>query len=679
MRINSLSLKNIRSYESSVLEFNSGSTVLSGDIGSGKTTLLMALEFALFGVLRGKVSPTELLRHGSNEGEVVLKCEIRDRPVIIRRALKRNSSGVIQTPGLINIEGVEEELTPTDLKAKVLTLLGYPASLIAKSTNLFRYTVYTPQEQVKAILFESTEIRKDVIRNIFSIDSYKRVAENAKLYSDDVRERTAYMRGSVEDIKTLQDQVEAQKRELDMLTVLLPKKEESFNAAHKLVVAKMAEIEVLDKKRLERLSKEKELSLVDEKIKGTKSLIESLERQKLSFSKQFATFEVKKVEFDPSKKEKFKNALEQIREKRKILHGKFGTISAKREQANGLVDKISSLTVCPTCKQEVGDDHKHKIKSDQDSILKEISVSEEKLQELQTALNAKEKDILQKQEKYLESEKEFLLSKTKLEQKERMSEEIKKLESQITEKNDILKSLSQKQLVAKDALDKVPAVDSSRLKVELESLRRDEREKELALNEAKTKISVAKQQISVLTDSIKKKTAIKKQIDRLGLIKTWNSELFIPLVKTIEKRVMLKVYNEFNLYFQKWFDMLLEDETITVKLDEDFNPLVEQNGFDTTIANLSGGEKTSVALAYRLALNKVLNDYFGTIYTKGLLILDEPTDGFSSEQLDKLRDVLDDLGVKQLVIVSHEAKLDSLANQHIRIEKVNQVSRILSS
>lgn len=679
MLINSLSLKNIRSYESAKLDFNLGSTVLSGDIGSGKTTILMALEFALFGVLRGKVSPTELLRHGTNDGEVSLDCEIQGKAVFIKRSLKRNSSGVVQTPGIINVGGVEEELTPTDLKAKVLTLLGYPASLIAKSTNLFRYTVYTPQEQVKAILFESTEIRKEVIRNIFSIDSYKRVAENAKLYSDDIRERVAYMKGSASDIKTLQDQIEAQKRELDMLTVKLPKKEEEFNLAHELVVKKISELEVLDKKRLERMSKEKELSLIEEKIQGTKNLIESIEKQKMSFAKQFATFEVKKIEFDSSKKEKFKNALEQIREKRKILHGKFGTLSAKREQANSLVEKVSSLTVCPTCKQDVGDGHKHKIKSDQDEILKELTLSEEKLKDLRTALNAKENEIIEKQDKYLELEKEFLLSKTKLEQKNRMTEEIKKLEEQITEKADLLKLLSQKHLLSKEEFEKLPLIDSSKVRLELETFRKDEREKELSLNEFKTKITVAKHQINVLDDSIKKKQAIQKEIEKLSLIKNWNSELFIPLVKTIEKRVMLKVYNEFNLYFQKWFDMLLVDETISVKLDEDFNPVVQQNGFDTTLVNLSGGEKTSVALAYRLALNKVLNDYFGTIHTKGLIILDEPTDGFSSEQLDKLRDVLDELGVQQLIIVSHEAKLDSLADRHIRIEKTEQISKVIRS
>jgi len=94
--------------------------------------------------------------------------------------------------------------------------------------------------------------------------------------------------------------------------------------------------------------------------------------------------------------------------------------------------------------------------------------------------------------------------------------------------------------------------------------------------------------------------------------------------------------------------------------------------------NLSGGEKTAVALAYRLALNKVINDYVTTISTKDLLILDEPTEGFSYDQLDKMKDVLDQINVKQIIIVSHEAKVESFVQNVIRLNKTGHISKIVS-
>ena len=74
-----------------------------------------------------------------------------------------------------------------------------------------------------------------------------------------------------------------------------------------------------------------------------------------------------------------------------------------------------------------------------------------------------------------------------------------------------------------------------------------------------------------------------------------------------------------------------------------------------------------------IALNKVINDIIGA-KTKDLLILDEPTDGFSSEQLDSMRDVLNELGLAQVIIVSHEPKMEGFVDSVIRIQKSEHVS-----
>ena len=139
---------------------------------------------------------------------------------------------------------------------------------------------------------------------------------------------------------------------------------------------------------------------------------------------------------------------------------------------------------------------------------------------------------------------------------------------------------------------------------------------------------------------------------------------------------MMRVYHEFNSFFSEWAGILLEDEGITITLDDTFTPLVQQQGYDLALEHLSGGEKTSIALAYRLALNKVINDLIFTIHTKDILILDEPTDGFSSEQLDKMRDVLHQLGMKQIIIVSHENKIESFVEHVIRISKTDHTSTL---
>ena len=51
---------------------------------------------------------------------------------------------------------------------------------------------------------------------------------------------------------------------------------------------------------------------------------------------------------------------------------------------------------------------------------------------------------------------------------------------------------------------------------------------------------------------------------------------------------------------------------------------------------LSGGERTAAALAYRLALNQTINSILSKIKTRGIIILDEPTDHLDMESITAL-------------------------------------------
>ena len=164
-----------------------------------------------------------------------------------------------------------------------------------------------------------------------------------------------------------------------------------------------------------------------------------------------------------------------------------------------------------------------------------------------------------------------------------------------------------------------------------------------------------------------------KDIDNLN---HWFDEYFLNLMNTMERSIMASLYHEFNSYFVSWFTLLIEDENVQVRLDDTFSPVVIQNGYETGLESLSGGEKTSVALSYRLALNKVINGFVGDLHTKDIIILDEPTDGFSSEQLDKIREVLEQLNMNQVIIVSHESKIESFVDHVIRISKTEHKSKI---
>lgn len=179
-----------------------------------------------------------------------------------------------------------------------------------------------------------------------------------------------------------------------------------------------------------------------------------------------------------------------------------------------------------------------------------------------------------------------------------------------------------------------------------------------------------------LSKEVELKEKAKAESQKLTELSTWINDHFSPLMSSIEKHLMAKIQQDFNSLFRNWFSMLIDDPILTARIDNSFEPVIEQNGHQTSFEHLSGGEKTSVALAYRLALNKIVNALSDTIRTKDLLILDEPTDGFSTEQLDKVRDVLEDLNLKQILIVSHEEKVESFVDHIVRFKKENGISRV---
>jgi len=218
MLIKSLKLENIRSYTSQTIDFNEGSTLLIGDIGSGKTTILLSIEFALFGLIKGDINGATLLRHGKREGSVELRFEINGKDITVLRKLKKGKDdSITQDAGQIITDNKIFDGTPIELKSRILEMFGYPEELINKNTSLiYRYTVYTPQEDMKRILFESKDERLDTLRKIFNIDRYKRIRENALMYAKELRNSKKIIEGKIQDLESLKDALNQCKESKDI-------------------------------------------------------------------------------------------------------------------------------------------------------------------------------------------------------------------------------------------------------------------------------------------------------------------------------------------------------------------------------------------------------------------------------------------------------------------------------
>lgn len=191
MILERLKLQNFRSYVDAEVTFEPGVTLFEGDIGSGKSSLLFAVEFALFGL--ADVPGEHLLRAGQKEGLIELAFKSRGRACLVgRRLVRTKAGGTQQKDAYLVVDGERDDLSVEQLRAAVIQLLGFREQASTKSkSQVFRYGVFTPQEEMKAIIEGGAEERKQTLRRAFGIEEYKRARENADLVKAALRERTA--------------------------------------------------------------------------------------------------------------------------------------------------------------------------------------------------------------------------------------------------------------------------------------------------------------------------------------------------------------------------------------------------------------------------------------------------------------------------------------------------------
>ncbi|MFC1686259.1 AAA family ATPase, partial [Nanoarchaeota archaeon] len=282
MKIKRIMLQNIRSYDIAEIEFPDGNLLLSGDIGSGKSSILLGIEFALFGLQRG-VGGGILLRNGQNVGGVKLELEIDGQIVKIERRLKRTKDTVKQDFCFIEVGGKKEQLSATELKSRVLNLLSYPQEFLNKNPVLYKYTVYTPQEEMKSILTEDSSLRLNTLRRVFGIDRYKRIIENSTILTTRIREQIKLKEGMVADLQDKKSELGTKKNEKEKVRVDMVDFRLKFEESHQKVEIKKKSIENIEKKLKEVVKIKTELAsvLAETKMKKEQQENNLAERERI--------------------------------------------------------------------------------------------------------------------------------------------------------------------------------------------------------------------------------------------------------------------------------------------------------------------------------------------------------------------------------------------------------------
>ena len=108
-------------------------------------------------------------------------------------------------------------------------------------------------------------------------------------------------------------------------------------------------------------------------------------------------------------------------------------------------------------------------------------------------------------------------------------------------------------------------------------------------------------------------------------------------------------------------------------LDEDYDVTVYGPEGESSMSMVSGGEKIAIALAVRLGITQAMAK--GELDT---ILLDEPTIHLDNSRKHELINLLKEMSLlPQMIIVTHEPQLENAANNLIKIEKENGISKVI--
>lgn len=668
-----LRLENIRSYNEQTVNFPMGTTLFEGDIGSGKSTILMAIEFALFGL--GSEKGGALLKAGAKKGLVTLGFEVNGKEYEVCRSLQRKAKGVQQIDCTFKTEGTITQLSASEMKEKVLDVLAFnePADPKAGSV-IFRYAIFTPQEEMKAIIWMRADQRLQTLRRAFRIEDYRVALDNSTTLARSIKDKSNRLSARSSDLESCREKWKAKRAEIGKCEVELARLNQQKADLDEKVAALREKVEILRKSKESLGGAAKEVPLLEGQAREKNDEIVSLESDVRRWTIELAKLQPEAERLGAVQQPTTKTEAD-LEEELKTLRSRereLGKIQGAIDSKISDYESVETNKACPTCDRP----------ADPKEFEEKIRLKREENQKFSTEYGACEtrirelEDLQRSLRKYVESQSKLQTLRERIEENkcriEKNCESVQKLKEQVKERGEKL-------LKARHETE-----EFTKISAETEEFSRELDRRTLELRGVEKRISGLQatllsytNQVEEMVKEIQRKETERKASERLKEYQMWLEEYLMPTLEMIEKQVMININQEFNQHFQKWWSMLVEDPSKESRIDEDFTPLVEQDGYEQDYNFLSGGEKTSLALAYRLALNTIVQKVSAGIKSN-LLILDEPTDGFSKEQLYKIREILDELKCPQVVMVSHEKELESFADQVMRIEKKNGVSQIKS-
>jgi exonuclease SbcC len=201
----------------------------------------------------------------------------------------------------------------------------------------------------------------------------------------------------------------------------------------------------------------------------------------------------------------------------------------------------------------------------------------------------------------------------------------------------------------------------------------DLRTKENRKKDLAQRLDDIKERINIAQEKLERIEKIRKTVEVLGAIR--------DAYRSIQPKLRCEFVKVLRNFVQQVLDSLVggEGPMLNVVIDETYSPYVKSDtGVDREVSNLSGGERTLLAFAYRLGLGQIIMQS-RTGHGLSMLMLDEPTENLGSEDgsIERLAEAISRFkAIEQIIAVTHSEAFAGKADHVITLEKEAGVSKI---
>jgi exonuclease SbcC len=691
MKIEIVQLENIRSHVKSTVPFTRGFNCLVGGLGTGKSSVLYAVDFALFGEPIGR-SFEYLLREGADSAKVTVQFSQNGRTYKLVRGLKRHGKGIGQD--FEELKLFEDETLIASMKTDAIA--EQFKAVTGFDRDLFREIVWMRQEHLKELLDARPRDRQRRLDELFGLSDYETAWSNIAVYQRDYEtEKRVYEKDpDVVGLEKLSGEYNRVTEEFTRLEVELQDALGKLAGAKKTLEdadVKLAKLEE-KKQQVEELKRKEArihanisgvadaLASLNQRVEGKKTILDNLKQRQTSLDSQMAAFKEALEEAGVPANQ----SVEALRGQLAAFDDELSSLRAEQQATarNLQADqkRTASLSMesrCPLCLQSLNEEYK-------DGLMQRIQQKNAERQDRITQLQGE----IEKMQRTKVVVNEAVSNLQKLttrgeELKARLSEEERNLVDLATEveaKRQVEKDLAGQLEALRWAIGRFDMADLDAARTQREQafaqyyrVESELRTKESRKKDLLTRLDETRERIDHAQEKLERMQRIARTVEVLGAIR--------DAYRSIQPKLRSEFVKVLRNFVQQVLDSLVGGEAplLNVIVDETYTPYVKsESGADREVSNLSGGERTLLAFAYRLGLGQLIMQS-RTGHGLSMLLLDEPTESLGREDgsIDRLAEAISGFkAIEQIIAVTHSEAFAEKAEHVITLEKEAGISKI---